>query len=87
VSLQSVPRAPLILRDVLRRRAAEVAELLGTTVASINRALLPARSNIAARDRTADESRSMDDRQCELVRGQVDAFGRCELELLVWLLR
>ncbi|MGH9227872.1 MAG: RNA polymerase subunit sigma-70 [Acidimicrobiales bacterium] len=87
VRLPPRQRSVLILRDVLRWRAAEVAELHGTSVAAVNSSLLRARSNLAARDGTTDEVASLDDEQRALLHRHVDAFERCDVESLVSLTR
>ncbi len=90
-ALQHLPprqRAVLILREVLRWKATEVAELLDTTVASVNSALQRARSTLAAADVAAtDVSSPMDDQQRALLARYVDAFQRYDLDALTSLLR
>jgi RNA polymerase sigma-70 factor (ECF subfamily) len=89
-ALQHLPprqRAVLILREVLRWKADEVAELLDSTVASVNSALQRARSTLAARDVSADEAREpMDDEQRALLARYVDAFERYDMDSLTSLL-
>jgi RNA polymerase sigma-70 factor, ECF subfamily len=80
-------RSVLILRDVLRWQAAEVAELHGTTVAAVNSSLVRARSNLAARVGRIDETGSIDDKQKALLDRHVDAFERSDLDSLVSLMR
>ena len=89
-ALQLLPpkqRAVLVLRDVLRWRADEVAELLETTTASVNSALQRARATLA--DRTpadTDVYLPMDEGQQELLARYVDAFERYDLDALTTLL-
>jgi RNA polymerase sigma-70 factor, ECF subfamily len=89
-ALQHLPprqRAVLILREVLRWKATEVAELLETTVASVNSALQRARSALAAADVTATSSSPpMDEEQRALLTRYVDAFERYDLDSLTSLL-
>lgn len=86
-ALQHLParqRAVLILREVLNWQAAEVAELLDTSVASVNSALQRARATLAARD-AATPPAVGDDQQALLAR-YVDAFERYDITSLVSLL-
>jgi RNA polymerase sigma-70 factor (ECF subfamily) len=89
-ALQDLPpkqRAALILKDVLRWKAEEVAELLDTTVQSVNSALQRARSTIAKRNGLAGEAPDqMDDRQKALFARYVDAFERYDVNALTSLL-
>jgi RNA polymerase sigma-70 factor, ECF subfamily len=79
-------RAVLILRDVLRWRAAEVAALLATSADAVNSALRRARAAVAAIDRDSAPSRpSEGDR--ELLAAYIDAFERNDIDALVDLLR
>jgi len=89
-ALQHLPprqRAVLLLRDVVRWKATEVAELLGTTDASVNSALQRARSTIAASNISeADVAMPMDEAQQELLSRYVDAFERYDMESLTSLI-
>jgi RNA polymerase sigma-70 factor (ECF subfamily) len=89
-ALQRLParqRAVLILREVLRWRATEVAELLDTTVASVNSALQRARATIGAADGAGGPAPPMDSRQEALLARYVDAFQRYDMDSLTALLR
>ncbi|MGP3950118.1 sigma-70 family RNA polymerase sigma factor [Streptomyces sp. 7N604] len=80
-------RAVLILREVLAWKASEVAELLDTTVASVNSALQRARATIASSDiADTDPARPMDEEQRALLARYVDAFERYDLDSLTSLL-
>jgi RNA polymerase sigma-70 factor (ECF subfamily) len=88
-TLQHLParqRAVLILREVLRWQATEVAELLDTTVASVNSALQRARATLAARDIDGEKPAVFDADQKDLLARYVDAFERYDIPRLVSLL-
>jgi RNA polymerase sigma-70 factor (ECF subfamily) len=88
-ALQTLPprqRAVLILREVLHLSAAEVAELLDTTVASVNSALQRARGAVDQRPAVADED-GLDADDRELLQRYVDTFERYDIDSLVMLLR
>ncbi|MBV9285205.1 MAG: RNA polymerase subunit sigma-70, partial [Acidimicrobiia bacterium] len=88
-ALQHLPakqRAVLILREVLRWQATEVAELLDTSVASVNSALQRARATMAERDLEDTDVRTEDAEQQALLARYVDAFERYDIESLVALL-
>ncbi len=89
-TLQHLPprqRAVLILREVLQWPAADVADLLGTTIASVNSALQRARATLAANDVTSfDEAKPLDDAQRHLLDRYVDAFERYDMNALTELL-
>jgi RNA polymerase sigma-70 factor (ECF subfamily) len=89
-ALQYLPprqRAVLILREVLRWSAAEVAELLGTTVVSVNSALQRARATLASADLDDAAREPMDERREALLASYVDAFERYDMDSLTALLR
>ena len=88
-ALQHLParqRAVLILRDVLRWRAAEVAVLLETSPGAVNSALRRARAALTAIDRDSAASEpAPGDR--EVLTAYLDAFARHDVDALVALLR
>jgi RNA polymerase sigma-70 factor, ECF subfamily len=80
-------RAVLIMCEVLRWRASEVAELLETSVASVNSALQRARATIQASDLSlADAPRSVDEADEELLERYVQAFEEYDMEALTSLI-
>ncbi|GAA1146524.1 RNA polymerase sigma-70 factor (ECF subfamily) [Kitasatospora gansuensis] len=80
-------RAVLILREVLAWSAAEVAELLGVTVASVNSALQRARSTMAAQEPVVtDPLRPLDQDQERLLERYLRAFESYDLDTLAGLL-
>jgi RNA polymerase sigma-70 factor, ECF subfamily len=89
-ALQHLPprqRAVLILCEVLRWRATEVAELLETSVASVNSSLQRARATLEARDLTAaDTTPSVDAADAALLRRYVEAFERYDIDALTSLI-
>jgi RNA polymerase sigma-70 factor (ECF subfamily) len=89
-ALQHLPprqRAVLILREVLRWQATEVAELLETSVASVNSALQRARATIEELQLDASGPAAVDDpEQQKLLARYVDAFERYDMASLVTLL-
>src|SRR4051812_17611426 len=89
-ALQHLPakqRAVLILREVLRWQATEVAELLETSVASVNSALQRARATLADSGLTPESPSQIGTEQQELLRKYVDAFERYDIPSLVSLIR
>jgi RNA polymerase sigma-70 factor, ECF subfamily len=89
-ALQHLPpkqRAVLILREVLRWHADEVAELLDTSVASVNSALQRARATLSTKDvDDGDPVDEMDAEQQALLTRYVDAFERYDMDALTALL-
>jgi RNA polymerase sigma-70 factor, ECF subfamily len=90
--LQHLPplqRAVLVLRDVLGYRAAEVAEMLDSSEASVNSALRRARTAFATRLPSADRERApvpRSPRERELVGQFADAFENADIDRVVALL-
>ncbi|NDL60566.1 sigma-70 family RNA polymerase sigma factor [Phytoactinopolyspora mesophila] len=86
-ALQHLPprqRAVLILRDVLRFRAAEVAETLGVTTTAVNSLLQRARAQLEQIDPQADDvEESMTTEQRDLLDRYVAAFEKYDIRSLV----
>ena len=88
-ALQHLPsrqRSVLILCEVLRWQAAEVAELLDTSVASVNSALQRARATMASLQGEQLDP-TLDAQHQALLLRYVDAFERYDIPALVELLR
>jgi RNA polymerase sigma-70 factor, ECF subfamily len=85
-ALQHLPprqRAVLIFCEVLRWKAAEVAELLETSVASVNSALQRARATLeTARVQSSDTPRTLSHEDRALLVRYVTAFERYDMEAL-----
>lgn len=87
-ALQNLPpkqRAALILSEVLRWQATEVAELLETSVASVNSALQRARATLGDRDTT--QVGELDAEARELLERYVEAFQEYDIDKLTSLIR
>ncbi|WP_026416651.1 sigma-70 family RNA polymerase sigma factor [Actinomadura oligospora] len=90
-ALQHLParqRVTLILRDVLKWRAAEVADLFGTSTAAVNSALQRARAQLAEvgpqRDRLVEPT---DPEQRDLLERYAKAFEESDIDGLVELFK
>jgi RNA polymerase sigma-70 factor (ECF subfamily) len=90
-ALQHLParqRAVLILREVLRWEASEVAELLDSTVASVNSALQRARATLATSNvSSTDPLPSLSSEDRALLDRYVAAFERYDMDALASLIR
>src|SRR5215204_5797788 len=90
-ALQHLPprqRAVLILCEVLRWRASEVAELLETSVASVNSALQRARATLEESDVSPTETpASVDEADADLLARYVRAFEDYDMDALTSVVR
>jgi RNA polymerase sigma-70 factor, ECF subfamily len=90
-ALQYLParqRAVLILRDVLRWRAAEVADLLGTTTTAVNRMLVRARARLEQAAPDEDEIHEpADPADRDLLDRYATAFQNADIPAVMRLLR
>ena len=88
-ALQHLPprqRAALVLCEVLRWQASEVAELLDTSVASVNSALQRARATLAETD-AAETTDELDEEGRALLERYVAAFERYDIDALTSLIQ
>jgi RNA polymerase sigma-70 factor, ECF subfamily len=88
-ALQHLPprqRAVLILCEVLRWKAAEVAELLETSVASVNSALQRARATLDATDVRTEPAAELGEEDRELLARYVQAFEAYDIDALTSLI-
>jgi RNA polymerase sigma-70 factor (ECF subfamily) len=89
-ALQHLParqRAVLILREVLDWQASEVAELLDTSVASVNSALQRARATMARSNAAQEQPQPLSDEDRNLLERYVSAFERYDAKALTALIR
>ncbi len=90
-ALQHLParqRAALILHEVLRWEASEIAELLDTSVAAVNSSLQRARATLARRNvNIADRAAPLSDADRALLDRFVKAFERYDFNSLTTLIR
>src|SRR4051812_15477219 len=90
-ALQHLParqRAVLILCEVLRWKASEVAELLGASIASVNSALQRARATLeAGKVSASDPAPQLDEADTELLARYVAAFERYDIDALTSLIQ
>jgi RNA polymerase sigma-70 factor, ECF subfamily len=89
-ALQHLParqRAALILCEVLRWKAVEVAELLDTTVASVNSALQRARATLDEQDLSAEKPLELEEIDREMLDRYVAAFEAYDVDALTSLIR
>ena len=88
-ALQHLPprqRAVLILCEVLKWKASEAAELLETSVASVNSALQRARATLEAGDVQIDERPELDEADRDLLARYVTAFEAYDMDALTSLI-
>ena len=89
-ALQHLPakqRAALILCEVMSWKAAEVAELLDMSVASINSALQRARARLRTGDLDEGRAPIVDEKKRDMLKRYVEAFERYDVNLLTKVIR
>src|SRR5688572_28565805 len=89
-ALQHLPpkqRATLILCEVMSWKAAEVAELLEMSVASVNSALQRARAMLKTGGLTSEQPAILDEAKNEMLKRYVEAFERYDVNLLTKVIR